>query len=127
MVSVARQGRSDNYRLIVAGYPEKVPSGELDWWKVGTACYVQVGRNEDAGKMLIAKAKTNAPFQLERVGSHPNSPCGLRLSLPSHLPKEPRNRQAVKYKLAPEEIMIELPTWTSSGDLWVGAQLMRAV
>lgn len=118
MIGVSRQGKGNIFKMIISGFPEKL-EGQLDWWKPLTNCSVYMGRDVNAGKLMV---KMGGPFLLERVGSHPKSPAGLRLTLPPHLANESRGRQPLKFELTKDgAVLLELPHWA------IGAQPIRAV
>ncbi len=119
MVSVSRFGRSQNYRLVIQTYPQKMEPEvrrALSWWTEGAKVSVKQGMEEDAGQIEITNDGIGW-FDLERIGSHPQCPIGVRLNLPSHLPKEIRPRQAVDYSLEPNCLTIYLPKWATQPEL----------
>jgi hypothetical protein len=120
MVSVSRFGRSKDYRLIVQAYPSKMSfdsQAVLGWWKEGRKVSVRQGLEEDLGKVDIT-ASEHGQFELEKIGSHPQCPIGLRLGLPGHLPKEVRPRKHADYMLGYLSVVVELPQWAIKPEVY---------
>lgn len=117
MVSIGRLGRSQDYRLLIQVYPQKMgkeDSEKLFWWKEGQGVSVRKGEGEHKGQIQISNGGS---FLLERLGSHPQCPVGVRLEVPEHLAKESRPRRGVGYEILEYQgIIVKLPLWVVESD-----------